>query len=229
MDKANLIEKIKEFYDYESLKNIGNIYFTQECINAEKKSDFAAVYADYITDKEKFKLFFNSLDEKKKEIFKSLFPITNSSSQMFNPRLMSGIFFFKKSSTNSNLINFVNQLQPIRRLITIYPRFLPHYSIQECFILPVNYLPLSQVRSFWNLNPTIYTTFTVPWMYLQKTTIYSNSTYTNTAKRSSSETVPFFTMTVPTSFSRLNLQMVISNLGKAKKTNLTRLSKWAYF
>lgn len=70
MDKANLIEKIKEFYDYESLKNIGNIYFTQECLNAEKKSDFAAVYADYITDKEKFKLFFNSLDEKKKEILK---------------------------------------------------------------------------------------------------------------------------------------------------------------
>ena len=35
MDKAMLIEKIKEFYDYESLKNIGNIYFPEECKTAE--------------------------------------------------------------------------------------------------------------------------------------------------------------------------------------------------
>ncbi len=72
MDKANLIEKIKEFYDYESLKNIGNIYFPEECATAEKKSDFAAVYADYITDKEKFKKFYESFDEKKREIFKEV-------------------------------------------------------------------------------------------------------------------------------------------------------------
>ena len=70
MDKAMLIEKIKEFYDYESLKNIGNIYFPEECKTAEKKSDFAAVYAEYITDREKFKKFFGEFDEKKKEIFK---------------------------------------------------------------------------------------------------------------------------------------------------------------
>ena len=69
MEKIEAIEKIKEFYDLESLKNIVNSYFEEEGKDFIKKSEFAELIAGKIYDGS-IKKIFEGFGKAKQELFK---------------------------------------------------------------------------------------------------------------------------------------------------------------
>ena len=71
MERSELAERIKEFYDLESLKSITNTYFQVEGTGFIKKSEFAELIAAKIDDGS-IKNIFQQFGKAKQELFKDV-------------------------------------------------------------------------------------------------------------------------------------------------------------